>query len=97
MDIDMVNLAVFIADGLQKMMHPGYLYVTGNMQASVTVVAVNEDFIDIVIATDYASYTNTRGKTAGWVERTVDRLCRAFASNNDVDNVDLTGNIIYGG
>ena len=93
----MVNLAVFIADGLQKVMHTGYLYVTGNMQRSVTVVAVNEDFIDIVIATDYASYTNERGKTAGWVEKHVDRLCRAYASNNNVDNADLTGEIMYGG
>lgn len=98
MDADMVNLANFVASELRAMMIPNVqLYRTGNMQGSVTVVSVNDDFIDIVIATDYASYTNTRGRHAGWIERTVDRACRAFASNNDVDNVDLTGNIIYGG
>ena len=98
MDIDMVNLGSFIADELRAMMIPGVqLYKTGNMKGSVTVVAVNEDFIDIVIATDYASFTNTRGRMAGWVERTVDRACRAYASNNNVDNADLTGEIMYGG
>ena len=98
MDADMVNLANFVASELRAMMIPNVqLYRTGNMQGSVTVVSVSDEFIDIVIATDYASYTNTRGKHAGWIERTVDRACRAFASNNDVDNVDLTGNIIYGG
>lgn len=98
MDVDMLNLGTFIASELRAMMIPGVqLYKTGNMQGSVTVVAVGEDFIDIVIATDYASYTNTRGKMAGWVERTVDRACRAYASNNNVDNVDLTGTILYGG
>lgn len=94
----MVNLATSIANELRAMMKPGIqLYKTGNMQGSVTVVAVNEDFIDIVIATDYASYTNTRGRMAGWVERTVDRACRSYASNNNVDNADLTGEIMYGG
>lgn len=98
MDVDMVNLAKFVASELRAMMIPYVqLYRTGNMQGSVTVVSVNEDFIDIVIATDYASYTNTRGRHAGWIERTVDRACRAYASNNDVDNVALTGEIIYGG
>lgn len=94
----MVNLGSFIANELRAMMIPGVqLYKTGNMQGSVAVVAVNEDFIDIVIATDYASFTNTRGRMAGWVERTVDRACRAYASNNNVDNADLTGEIMYGG
>lgn len=94
----MVNLANFVASELRAMMIPNVqLYRTGNMQSSVTVVTVNEDFIDIVIATDYASYTNTKGRHAGWVEQTVDRACRAFASNNNVDNVDLNGDISYGG
>ena len=98
MDIDMVNLANFIASELRNMMIPDIqLYVHGNMQRSVAVASVNENFIDIVIATDYASYTNTRGRMAGWVERTVDRACRAYASNNNVDNADLTGEIMYGG
>lgn len=98
MDVDMVNLGAFIVSELRAMMIPGIqLYKSGNMQGSVTVAAVNEDFIDIVIATDYASYTNTRGRMAGWVERTVDRTCRAYASNNNVDNANLTGEIMYGG
>lgn len=94
----MINLGTFIASELRAMMIPGVqLYKTGNMQGSVNVVAVGEDFIDIIIATDYASYTNTKGRHTGWVERTVDRACRAYASNNNVDNVDLTGTIFYGG
>ena len=94
----MVNLAQFVASELRAMMIPNVqLYRTGNMQGSVTVVSVNEDFIDIIIATDYASYTDTRGKHAGWIEQTVDRACRAFCSNNNVDNEFLNGQIIYGG
>lgn len=98
MDADMINLATFAASELRAMMIPNVqLYRTGNMQGSVTVVAVNEDFIDIVIATDYASFTNTRGRMAGWIERTIDRVCRAYASNNNVENESITGQIIYGG
>lgn len=98
MDNDLVNLANFVASELRAMMIPGVqLYRTGNMQGSVNVVAVGEDFIDIVIATDYASFTNTRGRHAGWVEQTIDRVCRAYASNNNVDNESIVGQIIYGG
>lgn len=98
MDVDMINLAMFAASELRAMMIPNVqLYRTGNMQGSVTVVAVNDNFIDIIIATDYASYTNTRGKHAGWIERTIDRVCRAYASNNNVENESIVGQIIYGG
>lgn len=98
MDTDMVNLAAFIASGIRAQMIPGHqLYRSGNMKASVAVVAVNEKFIDIVIATDYASYTDTRGRHAGWIERTVDSHCRMFAENNNVENESINGTIIYGG
>ena len=96
MDIDMVNLAIFIADELRKMMIPEVqLYQSGDMQSSVAVVAIEEDYIDVVIATDYASYTNTRGRMAGWVERTIDRCCRCYAEDNDVTNESLNGIIEY--
>lgn len=98
MDVDMTNLAIFMASELRAMMIPGkQLYKSGNMRSSVVVVNVNEDFVDIVIATDYASYTNTRGRMSGWIEQTVDRCCRCFAENNGVDNSLLSGEIIYGG
>ena len=98
MDIDMINFAQFAAAELRAMMIPNVqLYRTGNMQSSVTVVTVNDDFIDIIIATDYASYTNTRGKHAGWIDKTIDRVCRAYASNNNVENESIVGEIIYGG
>lgn len=94
----MVNLANFVASELRAMMIPNVqLYKTGNMQSSVTVVNVDEKFIDIIIATDYASFTNTKGKHAGWIEQTLDRACRAYCSNNNVDNEFLSGQIIYGG
>ena len=98
MDVDMTNLAIFMASELRAMMIPGkQLYQSGNMRGSVIVATVNDNFIDIVIATDYASYTNTKGKMAGWIERTIDRCCRCFAENNGVDNQMLNGEIIYGG
>lgn len=97
MDGDLINLANHIASELRAMMIPNVqLYRTGNMKGSVTIVTVDDNFVDIVIATDYASFTNTRGRHAGWVEKTVDRACRAYASNNKVDNANLTGQIISG-
>ena len=96
MDTDMVNLGQFIASELRAMMIPGVqLYKSGNMRGSVTVVAVNEEYVDIVIATDYASFTNTRGRLAGWIEKTIDRCCRCYAENNDVENESLQGMISY--
>ena len=96
MDTDMANLATFIADELRAMMIPNVqLYQSGNMKSSVAVVAVGDDFIDIVIATDYASFTNTKGRNAGWVERTIDRCCRCYSENNDVSNESLEGIITY--
>ena len=96
MDTDMANLATFIANELRAMMIPNVqLYQSGNMKSSVSVVAVDDNFIDIVIATDYASFTNTKGRHAGWVERTIDRCCRCYSENNDVSNESLEGTITY--
>lgn len=96
MDNDMVNLGQFIASELRAMMIPGIqLYKSGNMRGSVTVVAINEDYVDIVVATDYASFTNTRGRMSGWIDKTVDRCCRCFAENNNVENEALQGMISY--
>ena len=94
----MVNLAQFAASELRAMMIPNVqLYRTGNMQGSVVVASVDENFIDIIISTDYASFTNTRGRHTGWIEQTIDRVCRAYASNNNVENSGIVGQIIYGG
>ena len=96
MDTDMTNLAQFVASELRAMMIPGVqLYKSGTMRGSVAVVAINEQYVDIVIATDYASYTNTRGRMAGWVERTVDRCCRCYSQNNNVESQYLSGVINY--
>lgn len=98
MDPDMLNLAQFIVSELQAMMIPGkQLYQTGNMQRATAVASVGEDYIDIVISTDYASYTNVRGRMAGWIERTVDRACRCYSENNNVDNASFNGTIFAGG
>lgn len=96
MDADMLNLANFIASELRAQMIPNVqLYRTGNMQASVVPVVIEEDYIDIVIATDYASYTNTRGRMAGWIDKTIDRCCRCYCENNGVENTAITGFITY--
>ena len=96
MDEDMLNLASFVANELRTMMIPGkQLYKTGNMRASVTPIVIDENYVDIIIATDYASYTNTRGRMAGWVEKTVDRCCRCYAANNNVDNDAISGLVTY--
>jgi len=96
MDNDMLNLAIFVTNELRAMMIPQkQLYQSGNMRASVNVASVGEDYVDIVIATDYASYTNTRGRMAGWIERTIDRACRCYAENNDVENESLNGMVSY--
>ena len=96
MDTDMVNLACFIKTQLENMcIKDKQLYVSGKMQASMAVVAVNEEYVDIVIATDYASFTNERGRMAGWIERTVDKACRSYAENNNVENEQLQGMISY--
>lgn len=101
MDNDLVNFAKLVASELRAECIKGkQLYITGNMQRSITVASVNDDFVDVVIATDYASYTNTRGKQTGWVQRVIDRASRCFASNNNVDNDALNGmvaNVYYGG
>ena len=56
---------------------------------------VEEDYVDVVIATDYASYTNSRGRMAGWIDSVVDRVCRAYAGDNGVDNQAISGIISY--
>ena len=96
MNYEMINLAAFIASELRAMMIPNVqLYQSGNMKSSVAVVAIEEGYIDIVIATDYASFTNTRGKNAGWINRTIDRCCRCYSENNGVESETLNGIITY--
>lgn len=96
MDTDMTNLANFVASELRAMMIPGIqLYQSGTMRASVDVVTVNDKYVDIIISTDYASFTNTRGRMAGWIEKTIDRCCRCYAQNNNVESEYLSGIISY--
>lgn len=98
MDLNMQNLANILASELQAMCIKGQqLYQSGNMKASIMVVQVDDKYCDIVIATPYASFTNERGKMAGWIEKTVSRVCRCYASNNNVEDMNLTGIITYGG
>ena len=90
MNLDMQNLAIQLASELQAMCIPNQqLYKTGNMKASIFVVQVDEKYCDIVIATPYASFTNERGHMAGWIEQTVNRVCRCYASNNNVEDMNF--------
>lgn len=94
----MQNFATFLESELRAMCIPNkQLYKSGNMKASINTVRIEENYVDIVIATPYASFTNTHGYMAGWIERTVSRCCRAFASNNNVEDMTLMGVITYGG
>lgn len=94
----MQNLAYLLASELRAMCIPSkQLYKTGNMKASIHVVQIENTYVDIVIATPYASFTNTRGYMAGWIEKTTTRVCRSFASNNNVEDLSLMGQITYGG
>lgn len=98
MNLDMLWLGIELANQLRAMCIPQkQLYRTGNMKASIDVILVDENYVDIVIATPYASFTNQKGINAGWIEKTVSRVCRNFASNNKVDDLNLMGQITYGG
>ena len=101
-DQNLVNLANVTASELRAMMIPNLrLFRTGNMKRSVAVVEIDEKTVDVVIATDYASYTDTRGKWAGWVSRTVSKACSAFCSANNVEDLSAFGmvgaQVLYGG
>ena len=86
---DMVNLANVIAAELRACMIPGkQLYKTGNMKRSVVVIARGEDAVDVVIATDYASYTNDRGRLEGWAMRAASRAAKAYLTANNVEEDD---------
>jgi len=81
-DEDLLNAAAWLVNGLQSVMVPGYLLRTGNMQRSVMIYQIGENFIDVVIAVDYASYTNEGNKkTSGWLETHVPRIMRAYADH----------------
>ena len=100
MNIDVINFANFVASELRAQMIPNVqLYRTGNMFRSVMVVSVDDQFIDVVIATSYASDTNEKGRNAGWIERVVDRCSRCYSSNNQVDPNSLIEKmtVMYGG
>ena len=93
---EMLNLGIVLANELQVQMIPNVqLYRTGNMRANGKVVTIEESYVDVVIATDYALYTNSRGRMAGWIDRVVDKVCRAYAENNAVDNSNISGMISY--
>lgn len=93
---ELVNYANFISGELRAMMQPNIqLFQTGKMKSSVFVVEIDEQTIDIIIATPYASFTNERGKMKGWVEETIDRCSRCYCANNGVSNeIGISGAVI---
>lgn len=90
-DIDdattMINLANVIVSELQKRSP----YKTGKMHASITLVMLDGNFIDIVVATDYASYVNAKGKHEGWIERVLERSISAYIGSLPDDSSLRTG------
>mgnify|MGYP003295972062 CR=1 FL=1 len=103
MDENLVNFANALASELQAYIGSARgqrLYQTGNMKAHIRVVVINDECVDVIIATNYASFTNTRGKYAGWVEKVVRRTARCYAENNNVEdftNGGLEATLMYGG
>ena len=102
MNEHLINLAKVVASELRAQMVPNKrLYRTGNMKRSVAVIAIDEDNVDVVIATDYASFTNTRGRFAGWVQATTAKAIQAYCSAQKVDDLTAFGIVnpqfIYGG
>lgn len=90
-DIDdataMINLANVIVSELQA----SSPYKTGKMRASITLVMLDGNFIDIVVATDYASYVNAKGKHEGWIERVLERSISAYIGSLPDDSSLRTG------
>lgn len=102
MNADLIVLANVVASELRAQMVPNErLYRTGNMKRSVAVIAIDDKNVDVVIATDYASYTNTRGRFAGWVQKTTTKAIQAYCSAMKVDDLTAFGIVnpqfIYGG
>lgn len=90
-DIDdataMINLANVIVSELQA----SSPYKTGKMRASITLVMLDGNFIDIVVAADYASYVNAKGKHEGWIERVLERSISAYIGSLPDDSSLRTG------
>lgn len=83
----MINLANVIVSELQA----SSPYKKGKMRASITPVTVDGNFIDIVVATDYASYVNAKGKHEGWIERVLERSISAYIGSLPDDSSLRTG------
>lgn len=102
MNAELVNLAKVVASELRAQMVPNKrLYRTGNMKRSVAVVSVDEETIDVIVATPYASYTNERGRFSGWVQSATAKAVSAFLSAKNVDDLSAFGIVkptfTYGG
>ncbi len=50
------------------------LYRSGNMRSSIHTVEINEDKTIVLIAVNYASKTNEKGRNEGWIKRVSDRV-----------------------
>jgi len=102
MNAHLTNLASVVAAELRAQMVPGKrLYKTGNMKRSVAVITIDDKTVDVVIATDYASYTDERGRYAGWVQQAASKAIGAYCTAQNVEDLTAFGMIspsyIYGG
>lgn len=99
MDNSMLNLALFIKTELQA----DSPIKTGNMRSSIEIVQVGDNYVDIVVATDYASYVNER-QTGNprtnhyhWIQATLDRACRCLCEDVESDKLNgLQFDVNYG-
>jgi hypothetical protein len=91
MNNDLLNFALSAMTELQA----SSPYREGNMRRAITLVNIEggQNYVDIIIAVDYASYVN-EGKpkgsknervNKGWIEKTMERHIRAYNSNVQVE------------
>lgn len=83
----LINFGLYCVSELQA----SSPYLEGNMRRAITLINIEggENYVDIIIAVDYASYVND-GKPAGsknervhkgWINRTMERATASYVSN----------------
>lgn len=90
MNVTAVTMASFIASEMRA----SSPYRTGNMQRSIVTVVVDDNTVDVIVAVDYASYVNDKGKHKDWIKNVVERCVRCIFGN-DVDDGSLLTGISY--
>jgi len=90
MNVTAVTMASFIANEMRA----SSPYRTGNMQRSIVTVVVDDNTVDVIVAVDYASYVNDKGKHKDWIQNVIQRCVRCVFGN-DIDDASAITGISY--